>query len=153
LKVLGHVDFLHVPYKGTVPQITGMVGGQVHVGFASIPTTWAQVKAGKLRPLGQGGEKRSPVVPDLPTIAETLPGFQAVTWYALFVPRGTPSPIVARLNAEVVKILSDAPLAQRLTIQGLDPAPGSPAELAAYMHSETERFARIVKLAGLTTKQ
>jgi len=153
LKVMGNVDFLHVPFKGTVPQMTGLLSGQVHFAFASIPTTWPQVKAGKLRALAQGGSTRSPVVPNLPTVAETLPGFQAVTWYALFCPRATPPAIVARLNAEVVKILAEPALAQRLTNQGLDPAPSTPAELTAYMRSETERFSRIIKVAGLATLQ
>ena len=149
LKVLGHVDFVHVPFKGTVPQMMGLVSGQVHFAVASIPTTMTQAKAGKLRVLAQGGSTRSRVLPDLPTVAETLPGFQAVTWYALFVPRGTPQVIVSRLNAEVVNILGDAVLAQRLVSQGLDPAPGTPEELTAYIRAETERFSRIIKLAGL----
>jgi tripartite-type tricarboxylate transporter receptor subunit TctC len=149
LKILGHVDFVHVPFKGTVPQMIGLVSGQVQFAFASIPTTMTQVKPGKLRALAQGGPVRSPVIPDVPTVAETLPGFQAMTWYALFVPRATPSAIVTRLNAEVVKILRDPALAQRLVSQGLDPAPGTPAELTAYMNEETERFSRIIKLAGL----
>jgi len=151
LKVLGHVDFLHVPFKGTVPQMTGVVSGQVQIAFASIPTTSTQVKAGKLRALGQGGTKRSPVIPDIPTFAETLPGFQAVTWYALFAPRGTPPAILTRLNAEVVRALSDPTVAQRLSNQGLDPAAGSPADLTAYMRSEIERWSRIIKLAGLAS--
>ena len=145
------IDFVHVPFKGTVPQMTGVVSGQVQFGFASIPTTMTQVKSGKLRVLAQGGPSRSPVVPNVPTIAETLPGFQAVTWYALYAPRATPPAIVTRLNAEVVKILADPALARRLTDQGLDPAPSTPAELTAYMRAETERFSRIIKMAGLAT--
>lgn len=151
LKVMGQVDFLHVPFKGTVPQQTGVMSGQVQIAFASIPTSMTQVKAGKLRALGQGGEKRSPVIPEIPTIAETLPEFRAVTWYALFAPRGTPPAIVARQNAEVVKALSDPPVAQRLGNQGLDPAPGSPADLTAYMRAEIERWTRIIKMAGLAS--
>jgi tripartite-type tricarboxylate transporter receptor subunit TctC len=149
LKILGHVDFVHVPFKGTVPQMIGLASGQVQFAFASIPTTMTHVKAGKLRALAQGGPNRSRVLPDLPALAETLPGFQALTWYALFVPRATPSRIVARLNAEIVKILGDQAVAQRLVTQGLDPAPGTPAELTAYMREETERFSRIIKLAGM----
>jgi tripartite-type tricarboxylate transporter receptor subunit TctC len=149
LKVMGHVDFVHVPFKGTVPQMMGLVTGQVQFGFASIPTTFTHVKAGKLRALAQGGSTRSPVVPNLPTLAETLPGFQAVTWYALFAPRATPPAIVTKLNAEVVKVLADPGLAQRLANQGLDPAPGTPAELTAYVRAETERFSHIIKIAGL----
>ena len=153
LKVMGHVDFVHVPFKGTVPQITGIMSGQVQFGFASIPTTMTQVKPGKLRAIAQGGATRSPVLPDLPTLAETLPEFRSMTWYALFCPRATPPAIVARLNAEVVKMLNDPTIAQRLTNQGLDPAPGTPAELTAYMRAETERFSKLIKLAGLAAAQ
>ena len=149
LKVMAGVDFVHVPFKGTSPQMIGVVSGQVQFAFASIPTTSVFVKARKLRALAQGGSSRSPVVPDVPTVAETYPGFQAQTWYALFAPRATPSAIVGRLNAEVVKMLADPPIARRLTEQGLDPAPSTPAELTAYMRSETERFSRIIKVAGL----
>jgi tripartite-type tricarboxylate transporter receptor subunit TctC len=149
LKVMGQVDFVHVAFKGTVPQIMGVVSGQVQFGFASIPTSMTQVKTGKLRAIAQGGPKRSPVLPDLPAIAETLPGFQAMTWYALFVPRATPQAIVAKLNADVVKVLSDPRLTQRLVNDGLDPAPGTPAELTAYIRAETERFSRLIKVAGL----
>ena len=149
LRVLGNVDFVHVPFKGTVPQQMGLVGGQVHFAFASIPTTMTQVKSGKLKLLAQGGPARSRVLPDVPTVAETLPGFQSVTWYALFAPRATPPAIVARLNGAVVKILGDPVLSQRLVSQGLDPAPGTPAELNAYIGAERERFSRIIKLAGM----
>lgn len=149
LKLLGHVDFVHVPFKGTVPQMIGLVGGQVHFAVASIPTTTTQAKAGKVRVLAQGGSTRSRLLPDLPTVAETLPGYEAVTWYALFAPRATPPAIVVKLNAAIVKILSDPALAQRLATQGLDPAPGTPAELTAYVRAETERFSKIIKLAGL----
>jgi tripartite-type tricarboxylate transporter receptor subunit TctC len=149
LRVLGKVDFVHVPFKGTVPQQMGLVSGQVHFAFASIPTTATQAKVGKVRVLAQGGPTRSRVLPDLPTVAETLPGFQAVTWYALFAPRGTAPAIVNKVNGAVVKILGDPTLAQRLVSVGLDPAPGTPAELAAYISAETERFSRIVKLAGM----
>lgn len=151
LKVMGKVDFLHVPFKGTSPSMTGLLSAQVHFAFASIPTTLPFVKAGRLRVLAQGGSARSPVVPQVPTIAETLPGFEATTWYALFVPRGVPPAIVARLNTEVVKILADPTLARWLADQGLDPAPGTPEALTAYLRSETGRFSRIIKLAGLAT--
>jgi tripartite-type tricarboxylate transporter receptor subunit TctC len=153
LKIMGRVDFVHVPFKGTVPQMMGIVGGQVQFGFASIPTSMTQVKAGKLRAIAQGGPTRSRVLPDLPTIAETLPGFQALTWYAMYAPRGTSQSIVTKLNGAIVKVLSDPTLAQRLATQGLDPAPGTPAELSAFMRAETERFSHIIKLAGLRAGQ
>jgi tripartite-type tricarboxylate transporter receptor subunit TctC len=151
LRVLGHVDFVHVPFKGTVPQQMGLVSGQVQFAFASIPTTMTQAKVGKIRVLAQGGPTRSRVLPDLPTIAETLPGFQAMTWYAIWAPRGTPQPIVSKLNGALGKILRDPALAQRLVREGLDPAPGTPAELDAYIRAESERFTKLIKLAGLAT--
>jgi tripartite-type tricarboxylate transporter receptor subunit TctC len=151
LKVMGKVDFLHVPFKGTSPSMTGLLSGQVHFAFASIPTSMPFVKTGRLRVLAQGGSARSPVVPNVPTVAETLPGFEATTWYALFVPRGVAPALVARLNTEVVKILADPTFARWLADQGLDPAPGRPEALTTYMRSETERFARIIKVAGLAT--
>jgi len=153
LKTMAGVDFVHVPFKGTVPQMIGLVSGQAHFAFASIPTIMTFVKQGKLRALAQGGNTRSPIVPDLPTVAETYPGFQATTWYALYAPRGTAPGIVNRLNGEIVKLLSDPPAVRRLADQGLGPQPSTPAELTAYMRAETERFARIVKLAGLAVVQ
>jgi len=149
LKVMAGVDFVHVPFKGTSPQMLGVVTGQVHFAFASIPTTAPFVKSGKLRALAQGGSTRSPVVPNVPTVAETYPGFQAQTWYALFAPRATAPAIISRLNAEVVKVLGDPSLSRRLAAEGLDAAPSSPAALTAHMRSETERFSRIIKVAGL----
>jgi tripartite-type tricarboxylate transporter receptor subunit TctC len=153
LKAMAGVDFVHVPFKGTSAQMIGVVSGQVQFGFASIPTTSVFVKVGKLRALAQGGPSRSPVLPNLPTVAETFPGFEALTWYALFAPRGTPPAIVTRLNAEVVNMLADPAIARRFADQGLDAAPSTPAELTAYMRSETERFSRIIKIARLGTAQ
>ena len=153
LKVMGNVSFVHVPFKGTGPSVTGLLSGQVHFGFASIPTTMPQAKAGRLRVLAQGGATRSAVIPNVPTVAEVLPGYQALTWYALFVPSATSPAIVAKLNAAVVKTLSEPALSRSLADQGLDPAPSTPAELASYIRVETERFARIIKVAGLATLQ
>ena len=152
LKVMGNVNFVHVPFKGTGASQTGLLSGQVHFAFASIPTTMPQVKAGRLRVLAQGGQARSAVIPQVPTIAETLPGYQATTWYALFAPRATPAAIIAKLNGAVKKILSEPALSRSLTEQGLDPAPSLPAELAAHVRAEWERFARIIKIAGLATQ-
>jgi tripartite-type tricarboxylate transporter receptor subunit TctC len=153
LKVMAGADFVHVPFKGTSPSVTGLVSGQVQFAFAAIPTASPLVKAGKLRALAQGGARRSPVVPNLPTVAETFPDFRAVVWYALFAPRDTPPAIVARLNGAVVNMLTDPPIARRLADQGLDPAPSTPAELTATMRAESERVSRIIKAAGLVGAQ
>jgi tripartite-type tricarboxylate transporter receptor subunit TctC len=152
LKSMTVVDFVHVPYKGTSPAITDLVGGQVDFMFNSMPAVLPLARAGKLRALATAGRKRSAATPDLPTIAETIPGYECINWYALLAPRGTPPAIVARLNAEVVKMFADPSFAQRFADQGSEPQTSTPAELAAYMRSESERWARVIKLAGLRTE-
>jgi tripartite-type tricarboxylate transporter receptor subunit TctC len=149
LKTMGKVNIVHVPYKGTSPAITDVVGGQVQFMFNSIPAVIGLIKNGKVRPIGHGGTKRSPALPDVATIAETLPGFQVGTWYALVGPAGVPSAIVARLNAEVKKIFSDPQFAQKIIEMGQDPAPSTGPELVAYMRSETNRWSQVIKDAGL----
>jgi tripartite-type tricarboxylate transporter receptor subunit TctC len=153
LKVMAKVDIMHVPYKGTSPAITGVMGGQVQLMFNSMPAVYPLAKAGKLRALAHGGVKRSPAAPEVPTVAETIPGFQCGTWYAMVAPRGTPPAIVSRVNADLAKILTDPAFAKRLVDQGQDPQPGSPADLIAHMRSESERWSRIIKSAGLTNVQ
>jgi tripartite-type tricarboxylate transporter receptor subunit TctC len=143
------VKFVHVPYKGTGPAISDVVGGQVQFMFNSMPVILPLVKAGKLRAIALGGTKRSPAVPDLPLVAETLPGFQTITWYALIGPRGIPQPIVSRLNAEIFKMFSDRAFSQRVIDMGQEPQPSSPADLHAHMRAENERWSKVIKLAGL----
>jgi tripartite-type tricarboxylate transporter receptor subunit TctC len=150
LKVLAKVDFLHVPYKGTSLAITDVVGGQVQFMFNSMPAVWPLAKTGKLRALGHAGTKRSPAAPEVPTIAESIPGFQCITWYALLAPSGTPPAIVATVNREMTKMLNDATFSRRLIEQGQEPQATTPAELATYMRAETERWAGVIKAAGLT---
>jgi tripartite-type tricarboxylate transporter receptor subunit TctC len=149
IKTMGKVNIVHVPYKGTSPAITDVVGGQVQFMFNSIPAVIGLIKSGKVRPIGHGGTRRSPALPDVPTIAETLPGFQVGTWYALVGPAGLPSAIVTRLNAEVQKIFSDPQFAQKIIEMGQDPAPSTGPELVAYMQSETKRWFQVIKDAGL----
>ncbi|MDB5862826.1 MAG: hypothetical protein JWO70_632 [Betaproteobacteria bacterium] len=153
LKVMAGIDIVHVPYKGTSPAITDVMGGQVQFMFNSMPAVWPLAKAGKLRALAHGGTKRSPAAPNVPTVAETIPGFQCVTWYALFAPRATSQPIVAQVNAEMVKMLNDPPFARKLADQGQDPQSSTPAELTAHMRAESDRFARVIKAAGVATAQ
>ena len=152
LKMMGSVDIVHVPYKGTSPAITDVMGGQVQFMFNSMPAVWPLAKAGKLRAIAHGGTKRSPAAPNVPTVAETLPGFQCQTWYALLAPRGLPAPLLNKLNAETVKMLNDPVFAKRLSDQGQDPQASSPGELTQYMRAESERFGRVVKAAGVTAQ-
>jgi len=143
------VKFVHVPYKGTGPAITDVVGGQVQFMFNSMPVILPLVKAGKLRAIALGGTKRSPAVPDLPLVSETLPGFQTVTWYALVGPRAMPKEIVARVNAEIHKMFTDTAFTQRIIDMGQEPQASTPEGLHAYIREETARYAKVIKLAGL----
>lgn len=149
IKLMAKVDFLHVPYKGTSLAVTDLVGGQVQIMFNSMPAVWPLAKAGKLRALAHGGVKRSPAAPEVPTVAESLPGFQCVTWYALIAPRGVTTAIANKVNGEMVKMLADAQFAKRLTDQGQEPQSSTPAELAAHMRAEGERWSVVLKAAGL----
>ena len=152
LKVMTGVEITHVPYKGTAPAITDVMGGQVQFMFNSMPAVYPLAKAGKLRAIGHGGAKRSPAAPEVPTIAESIPGFQCTTWYAMLAPRGVPPAIIAKINADMVKMLSDPPFAKKLTDGGQEPAATTPAELTRFMREETDRFAKIIKAAGITSQ-
>jgi tripartite-type tricarboxylate transporter receptor subunit TctC len=149
LKSLGGINFVHVPYKGSGPGVTDVVGGQAQFMFNSIPAVLPLTRAGKLRALGVGGPKRSPVAPDVPAIAETLPGFECVNWYAMLAPAGTPVAIIDKLNAEIVKMIADPPFAQRLLDMGSEPQSSTPAGLAAHMRKESDRWGRVIKSAGI----
>jgi len=153
LKSLAQVNFVHVPYKGATPGIIDVVSGQMHFMFNSIPAVLPLAKSGKVRALGVGGVKRSPVAPDVPTIAEAIPGFQCINWYAMLAPAGTPSPIIAKINAEMVKMIADPPFAQRLLDLGSEPQSSTPAELAAHMRAESDRWARVIKAAGIKVER
>ncbi len=149
LKTMTGVNFMHVPYKGTAPAITDVAAGQVQFMFNSMPPILPLVRTGKLRAIALGGTKRSPAAPEIPLVAETLPGFQTITWYALIAPRGLPPAIVSRLNAEIAKMFADASFAQRIIEMGQEPQHTTPAELHAHMRSESERWSKVIKAAGL----
>jgi tripartite-type tricarboxylate transporter receptor subunit TctC len=140
---------VHVPYKGTAPAMTDLIAGQVQMMFTSMPTVLAHVKAGRLRLLGTGGTKRSAVIAETPTIAETVPGFELVTWYGVFAPAGTPAAVISRLNTEIGKVLVDPESRDRLTAQGLEPTQMTPDELRRYTQAESKRWTRLIKAAGI----
>jgi tripartite-type tricarboxylate transporter receptor subunit TctC len=146
---LSSTKIVHVPYKGTAPAMTDLIAGQVQMMFTSMPTVLGHVKAGRLRLLGTGGTKRSAVIPDTPMIADTLPGFELVTWYGVFAPVKTPPAIVKQLNAEIGKALADAEVHKRLAAQGLEPTVMTPDELKRYTEAETKRWSRLIKAAGI----
>jgi hypothetical protein len=139
----------HVPYKGSAPALTDLMGGQVQLIFDSMPSAMPHVKAGKLRPLGVTTAKRSSALPDMPTIAEAgVPGFDISTWYGLWAPRGTPREILERLAGETAKILRQPDIRERYAGLGAEPFGNSPDEFAAYCRSELAKWARVVKESG-----
>ena len=144
---------VHVPYKGTAPAMTDLIAGQVHIMFSSMPSVMAHVTAGRLRLLGTGGTKRSANIPDTPPIAETVPGFELVTWYGIFAPARTPGAIVKQLNAEIAKVLADAEIQEKFGAQGLEIVIMTPAELKRHTEQETIRWTRVVKTAGMKAEQ
>ena len=144
------IQVTHVPYKGSAPATTDLLGGVFDAQFDNMVTLIPHVKAGKLRALAVSSAKRVPLLPDVPTIAESaLPGFETGTWYGIVAPAGTPQPAVARLNREINRILALPDVQEKLLAQGLEPAGNTPAEFAAMIRSEIAKYAKIVKAAGI----
>ena len=145
-KQVAGIDIVHVPYKGAAPAVQDLVGGQVSMMFAPLQTALPFIKSGKLRALGIASQKRSPLLPDVPTIAEQgVAKFEAVSWYALMVPAATPSDVVDRLSAATVRFLASPDARARLAAQGMDPGGGTPQELAATIRAESARWSEVVR--------
>ena len=144
------VDMTHVPYKGTAGAVTDLLGGQVQVMFLPVHVALGQVQAGKLRMLAAGGAKRSPVTPDVPSLAdEGVTDIDVDIWYAMLAPAGLPRDQVALLNAEMNAILSDPEVREGLRKQGLDPTPGTPEDLSRMIDTDLERWTKIVRAAQI----
>jgi len=149
LKSLAGIDITHVPYKGGGPALTDLVGGQISMMFGTVVETLPQARAGKVRALAVSGAKRATFAPDLPTVAETLRGFEVTGWYAFLLPAGTPAPIVDRLNREITRILDNADVKQRLVTLGTEPWPTSSQKAREFIAAETMRWEKVIKQAGL----
>lgn len=150
LNRMAGIELVHVPYKGTAPSITDIVGGRISVTAASSISTLPHVRTGRLRALAVCAAKRSTSVPDLPTVAEAgVPGFAVDQWYALFAPAGTPRDIVLKLQGEIAKMVADPPTRERLLSMGLDPVGSAPDEFAAYVKAETAKWGKLVREAGI----
>ena len=149
LKMMAKIDIVHVPFKGGGPAMQAMLGGQIHAYMATPVAAGPHVKAGKAKALASTGPKRDPFMADVPTVAEMYPGYQATNWYAYYAPAKTPKDIVARLNKEIVKALNSPDVKGLLAKQGLEAAPGSPADLAAFSKAEHETWGKVVKQAGI----
>jgi len=148
-KAMAGVAILHVPYRGVAPAIADLLGGQVQVIFGTMPAVIALVKSGKLRALAVTTAKRSDQLPDVPTIAEFVPGYEASQWYGIGAPKGTPAEAIERLNRETNAVLADPKMQARLAELGASPLPGSPAEFGKLIADETAKWAKVVKLAGV----
>jgi len=150
-KVMTGVEMQHVPYRGSPPALADVVGGQVTMTFDNITTAWPLVKGGKLRALAVTTAKRSPIAPDVPTLAESgLAGYEIGSWQGVFAPAGVPAEIVKRFNAEIVRIINAPDVRQKLVDMGAEPAPNTPEEFAAMVKAEVAKWADVVRKSGAT---
>ena len=150
LKYASATYMLHIPYNGNGPAGTALIGGQVEVLFGSLPALLPHAKSGRARALAVGTPKRSPSLPDVPTVAESgYPGFDASLWLAIMAPAGTPQPIIERLNRELVAIIAAADTREAFDKAGAEPLTGTPADLAAMIRDGVPKYAQIIKTAGV----
>ena len=148
-KKMAGVELLHVPYRGAAPALTDLMGGQVQVMFPTMPASIQYVRVGKLRALAVTSATRSEALPDIPSVGEFVPGYDATTWYGLAAPKNTPAEIVDKLNKEIKAALADPKLRARLADLGAEPLAMSPAEFATFIADETEKWGKVVKFAGI----
>lgn len=142
------VQMQHIPYKGSLPALTDVIGGQADLAFDSLVIAQPLIKAGKLRAIAVTGPKRSPAAPDIPTVAETVPGYAMTSWIGVFAPAGTPRPIVDRLQQEIARALADPRVREQLVSQAADPVASKPDDFARFTADETEKWAPVVKASG-----
>ena len=147
-KMMTNINMLHVPYKGAGPALIDLIGGQMHVMFDNMPSSIGYIRSGDLRALGVTTAARSPALPNVPTVAESVPGYEASAWFGVGTPKGTPVAIVNRINREVNAALKDPKMLQRLADLGGTPIAGSPSEFWAVHKMETEKWAKVVKASG-----
>jgi tripartite-type tricarboxylate transporter receptor subunit TctC len=147
-KMMAGIDMVHVPYRGSAPALTDLLAGQVHVMFDNMPSSIEHIRSGKLRPLAVTTMARSDVLPDIPTIGDVLPGFEASTWFGVGAPRNTPPEIVDKLNKEINTGLADPKIKARISDLGGTVLAGSPADFGKLIADETEKWAKVVKFSG-----
>ncbi len=148
-KAMTGVNMVHVPYRGAGPALTDMIAGQVQVLFDNLPSSIEHVRAGTLKALAVTTTERSPALPDVPTVAETVPGYEASAWFGIGAPKGTPPAIIERLNREVNEALKDEAMVKRLADLGGVPMGGSPADFGKVIVDETEKWRKVVEFAGV----
>ena len=148
-KVLTGVQMTHVPYKGSAPALTDLMGGHVQLMFDNLPSSLALIKGGKLRAIAVTSLNRAPALPDVPTVAESgVPGFEASSWFGILAPAGTPHDVVTKINGDVTKWLASPEAKEKLLAQGANAAGGTPEDFAKHIQAETAKWARVVKESG-----
>lgn len=148
IRVAGKLDMVHVPYKGAAPALTDLLGGQITIYFSSIPPSVALIKSGRLKALGTSGTKRAAALPDVPTIAESgIPGFSVDNWYGVVGPAGMPKEAIARLNAELVKVLASPDLRERFTADGSEAISSTPEQFGTFIRDEVQKWGKVVREA------
>ncbi len=143
-------QMLHVPYKGAGPALTDLIAGQVHVLFDNLPSSIGHARAGSIRALAVTTAQRSPALPDVPTVAETVPGYEASAWFGIGMPKGSPREAIERINAEVNRALADPKIRERLAELGGTPIPGTPEDFGKVIAAETAKWEKVVKASGAT---
>ena len=149
LKIKAGIDIVHVPYKGGAAAVADLIGGEIQMGLDSLLVMQPHIKAGKVRALGVTSIKRTEISPNLPAIAETIPNYEANAWFGIMAPASTPRQVVARLNEEFIKVLRTPEIKEKLTQQGFEAAGNSPEEYAVFLKKETEKWAEVVRIAGV----
>jgi len=148
-KMMTGINMVHVPYRGGAPALTDMIAGQVQVMFDNIPTSLEFIRAGKLRPLAITSTARSELLPDIPTVADFVPGYEASAWYGMGAPKSTPTEIIEKLNTTINAILADPAAKKRFAEMGATLLPGSPAQFTKFIADETEKWGKVVKFANI----
>jgi len=149
-KIMTGVELTHVPYRGSAPALTDMLGGVVQVMFDNMPSSLPYIRADKLRALAVTTAQRSPALPDVPTVSEAVPGYEASAFFGMSAPKGTPADIIDKLNNEINAVLADAGMQAKLADLGGTPIPGSAAEFGQLIAAETEKWADVIKRGGVS---
>ena len=146
---MANVDIVHVPYRGSGPALNDLLGGQVAMMFANMPGTILHVRTGRLRVLAVNSARRSPLLPEVPTVAEAaVPGYEASTWFGVLAPAATPKEIVAKLNTEIARVLGTPEMAEYFSNEGAVAVGGPPAQFGVFIKTEIEKWGKVVRASG-----
>jgi tripartite-type tricarboxylate transporter receptor subunit TctC len=140
----------HIPYKGSAPMLTGLLGGEIDAVFDNVPNVVQHIKAGKMKAIGVSGLQRAALLPDVPTVSESgVPGYEVTVWFGMQLPAGTPKPIVDKLNRDIVSVLKDPEIVQRFRAQGVEVVASTPAEFSKQVNSEVAKWTQLIKEANI----